>query len=75
MRGEQLGIFTHGHAVVLNPEDARDDPSWPAVLDHLVNHYGDGPGWEEGIWYRIDPSWMVAYCVDPVGVLNQQPAT
>ncbi|MBP2371657.1 pyridoxamine 5'-phosphate oxidase family protein [Pseudonocardia parietis] len=70
MRGEQLGIFTHGQAVVLNPEDARSDPSWLAVHDYLVNHYGDdddGPGWDECIWYRIDPSWMVAYSVDPSG--------
>ncbi|WP_243790312.1 pyridoxamine 5'-phosphate oxidase family protein [Saccharopolyspora gloriosae] len=75
MRGEQLGIFTHGQAVVLNPEDARSDPSWPAVHDYLVNHYGDGdgPGWDECIWYRIDPSWMVAYSVDPVALLDQQP--
>jgi hypothetical protein len=28
MRGEQLGIFTHGHATPLNPPDRPDDPTW-----------------------------------------------
>jgi Pyridoxamine 5'-phosphate oxidase len=76
MRGEQLGIFTHGHAVPLNPEGTSSDPAWPTVRDYLVNHYGDdgeGPFWDESVWYRIDPSWMVAYSADPVGLLEQQP--
>ncbi|WP_367127788.1 pyridoxamine 5'-phosphate oxidase family protein [Saccharothrix sp. HUAS TT1] len=76
MRGEQLGIFTHGHAVALNPEGAGSDPTWPAIRDHLVNHYdgdSDDPFWEDNVWYRIDPSWMVAYSTDPAGLLGQQP--
>jgi hypothetical protein len=76
MRGEQLGIFTHGHAVPLNPEGSSSDPAWPTVRDYLVNHYGgdgDDPSWDESVWYRITPSWMVAYSSDPVGLLNQQP--
>lgn len=76
MRGEQLGIFTHGHAVPLNPEGTSSDPTWPAIRDYLVNHYdgdSDDPFWDENVWYRIDPSWMVAYSTDPVGLLDQQP--
>ncbi|GAA1395128.1 hypothetical protein GCM10009613_44360 [Pseudonocardia kongjuensis] len=75
MRGEELGIFTHGHAVALNPDGADDDPAWPAVRDHLVDHYeddGEGPFWEESIWYRIEPSWMIAYSVDPAGLFDRQ---
>lgn len=77
MRGEQLGIFTHGHAVPLNPEGANSDPTWPTIRNYLVNHYDsddDDPFWDESVWYRIDPSWMVAYSPDPVGLLDQQPA-
>ncbi|TCP56889.1 pyridoxamine 5'-phosphate oxidase [Tamaricihabitans halophyticus] len=75
MLGEQLGIFTHGHAVPLNPEGTSSDPTWSTVRDYLVNHYdgdGDDPFWDENVWYRIDPSWMVAYSADPVGLLDQQ---
>ncbi|ANY06164.1 pyridoxamine 5'-phosphate oxidase family protein [Pseudonocardia sp. HH130630-07] len=71
LRGEELGVFTHGHAVALNPEGAGSDPAWPAVRAHLVDHYeahGDDPFWDESIWYRIDPTWMVAYSSDPARV-------
>lgn len=76
MRGEQLGIFTHGHAVELNPEGASCDPAWPAIRDHLVDHYdgdGDDPFWDENVWYRIDPTWMVAYSSDPAALLDHRP--
>ncbi|WP_433873159.1 pyridoxamine 5'-phosphate oxidase family protein [Saccharopolyspora sp. CA-218241] len=77
MRGEQLGIFTHGHAVPLNPEATSSDPTWPTVRDYLVHHYdgdGDDPFWDENVWYRIDPNWMVAYSADPAGLPDQQPS-
>ncbi|WP_410657595.1 hypothetical protein [Amycolatopsis sp. lyj-112] len=58
MRGEQLGIFTHGHAVPLNPEGtSSDDPTWPAIRDYLVNHYdgdSDDPFWDENVWYQTE---------------------
>lgn len=75
MKGEQLGIFTHGHAVPLNPEGPSSDPAWPAIRNYLVDHYGDDGDesfWEESVWYRIDPTWMVAYSADPAGLLDQQ---
>ncbi|GAB2974742.1 hypothetical protein GCM10027184_25720 [Saccharothrix stipae] len=77
-RTEQLGIFTHGHAVPLNPEGTSSDPTWPAIRDYLVNHYdgdGDDPFWGENVWYRIDPSWMVAYSTDPAGLLDNNPCS
>ena len=36
-------------------------------------YVNDDPFWDENIWYRIDPSWMVAYSTDPVGLLDQHP--
>ena len=30
MRGEELGVFTHGTVETLNPADGPDDPEWPA---------------------------------------------
>lgn len=75
LRGEQLGVFTHGRAVALNPAGASHDPTWPGVRDHLVSHYdgdSDDPFWDENVWYRIDPSWMVAYSPDPAGLLAGQ---
>lgn len=76
MRGEQIGIFTHGNAVPLNPEGTSSDPSWPTVRDYLVDHYDDDPAnpfWDENVWFRIDPHWMVAYSGDPVGLLDRDP--
>jgi hypothetical protein len=72
MRGEQLGIFTHGHATPLNPRDRPDDPTWPNVRSYLVEYYGDDGtwDWDEIIYYRIDPTWMVAYSDDPTALFE-----
>lgn len=58
MQGEQIGIFTHGKALPLNPEGTNSDPTWPTVRNYLANHYDDDPAnpfWDENVWYRIDP--------------------
>ncbi|GAA4904414.1 pyridoxamine 5'-phosphate oxidase family protein [Streptomonospora salina] len=74
MRGEAVGVFTHGAAVPITPKDAEDPEAsgWPAVLEHLVAHYGESPmNWGDDIvYYRIDPHWMTAYCIDPDAVLS-----
>lgn len=65
LRGEDLGVFTHGIAETLNPVDGPDDPQWPGILDHLTGHYGESPlGWGDVVYYRLRPHWMVAYA-DP----------
>lgn len=70
MRGEELGVFTHGRSVELNPIDGESDPQWPFVLDYLRGHYGESAfSWGEVVFYRIEPHWMVAYSVDPAGLL------
>jgi len=71
MRGEQLGVFTHGHARPLNPQYAPHDPQWPETLEYLAGHYGrDAFVWDEVIFFRIEPTWMVAYCPDPAALLD-----
>lgn len=65
LRGDDLGIFTHGRAVRLNP----DHPAWPETLEYLKGHYGaDAFVWTDVVFYRIEPTWMVAYAPDPVSV-------
>lgn len=57
--GERLGVFTHGRAVPLTP----DDPSWGETIDHWSAHDGSDPTtWGDDIrMYRLEPTWMVGY--------------
>jgi Pyridoxamine 5'-phosphate oxidase len=59
MRGEELGVFTHGQAEFLTPE--HDD--FAGIEEHLIAHYGSSPSsWgEEIVYLRVQPTWMVAY--------------
>jgi pyridoxine/pyridoxamine 5'-phosphate oxidase len=60
--GETLGVWTHGHVTTLNPTSGTDDPAWNEVLAHLTHHYGGSPyEWGEIIYYRLEPTWMLAY--------------
>ncbi len=62
LRGEELGVFTHGTATLLNPADRPPDPQWPAVLEHLTGHYGvSALEWGDIVAYQLVPHWMVAY--------------
>jgi hypothetical protein len=67
LRGEELGVFTHGAVEVLNPAGGPPDPAWPAILGHLTDHYGRSPLTFGGdvVYYRLRPHWMVAYAADP----------
>jgi hypothetical protein len=72
MRGEELGVFTHGHVRVLNPVEGEGeaDPQWPEILDYLREHYDTDPlGWGDIIYYRLDPTWMVCYAFEPEKVM------
>lgn len=72
MRGEELGVFTHGRAEILNPAEGPDDPTWPAILEHLTAHYGQSPdGWGDVVYYRLRPKWMVAYAFEPEKVMSK----
>jgi hypothetical protein len=75
LRGEELGVFTHGRAEPLNPKDGPADPDWPAILDHMTAHYGTSPmTWGDVIYYRLEPHWMVAFASQPAQLLAQLPA-
>ena len=66
LRGDDLGVFTHGRAQLLTRAEI---PDW--VEDHLVAHYGSSPtSWGPDIVYCwVDPTWMVAYAFDPAALL------
>ena len=62
LRGEELGVFTHGHVEVLNPEGGPDDPEWPAIVQHLTDHYGWSPyTLGDIVYFRLDPTWMTVF--------------
>ena len=72
LRGDELGVFTHGRVEELNPEAAPPDPQWPAILDHLTQHYGSSPlSWGDVVGYRVRPHWMVVFAADPAEQLPQ----
>ncbi|HEX5199292.1 pyridoxamine 5'-phosphate oxidase family protein [Paractinoplanes rhizophilus] len=59
MRGEELGVFTHGTAEEVKPSGE----DWPELLEYLREHYGkDAFDWEnEVVYYRLRPHWMTVY--------------
>jgi hypothetical protein len=70
LRGEDLGVFTHGTVDVLNPDGGREDPQWPYVLAYLTRYYGQSPmTWGDVICYRVRPRWMAAFASDPQALL------
>lgn len=70
LRGEELGVFTHGAAEVLNPPAGTADPQWDSIHEHLTSHYGVSPlSWGDVVFYRLRPHWMVAYAAHPQALL------
>ncbi|WP_152188628.1 pyridoxamine 5'-phosphate oxidase family protein [Georgenia satyanarayanai] len=57
--GERLGVFCHGRAVRLTPQD----PLWAETIEHWTAHYGSDPTtWGADIrMFRIEPTWLVGY--------------
>lgn len=66
LRGEDLGVFTHGTVEILNPEHGEPADDWPDVLAYLKDFYGaDAFDWDtEVVFYRLRPHWMTAYAPD-----------
>ncbi|MFI6520865.1 pyridoxamine 5'-phosphate oxidase family protein [Spirillospora sp. NPDC050679] len=66
MRGEDLGVFTHGAVEILNPEDGEPAADWPDLLAYIKDFYGDSAfDWEkEVVYYRLHPHWMSVYAPD-----------
>ncbi|REE99980.1 pyridoxamine 5'-phosphate oxidase family protein [Thermomonospora umbrina] len=66
MRGEDLGVFTHGTVEILNPEDGDPAEDWPDLLAYFKDFYGDDLfDWDkEVVYYRLHPHWMAVYAPD-----------
>ncbi|MEV4116066.1 pyridoxamine 5'-phosphate oxidase family protein [Nonomuraea sp. NPDC049695] len=63
MRGEDLGVFTHGTVEILNPDHGEPAADWPDLLAYFKDFYGDDAfGWDNDVvYYRLHPHWMTAY--------------
>ena len=62
LRGESLGVFTHGTAEMLNPLGGPADPDWGSILEYLTAHYGESPlNWGDTVAYRLRPHWMAVF--------------
>ncbi|MGS2592019.1 pyridoxamine 5'-phosphate oxidase family protein [Streptomyces hebeiensis] len=66
MRGEDLGVFTHGTAEVLNPRDGEPAADWPDLLAYFRDFYGDDAfDWDNDVvFYRLHPQWMAVFAPD-----------
>jgi hypothetical protein len=66
LRGEDLGVFTHGTVEILNPLDGDPAADWPDLLAYFQDFYGaDLFDWEnEVVYYRLHPHWMAVYAPD-----------
>jgi hypothetical protein len=72
LRGDDLGVFTHGRVEELNPAAPPPATHRPAILDHLTQHYGSSPlSWGDVVAYRVRPHWMIAFAADPAAQLAQ----
>ncbi|MGI5206963.1 pyridoxamine 5'-phosphate oxidase family protein [Spirillospora sp. CA-108201] len=74
MRGEDLGVFTHGTVEILNPPDGEPAADWPDLLAYFKGFYGENAfDWDDEIvYYRLHPHWMAAYAPD-VAALTDAP--
>jgi hypothetical protein len=71
LRGEELGVFTHGTAEVLNPPGGPADPQFETTLAYLTDHYGVSPlGWGDIVIYRLRPQWMTVFASNPQELLS-----
>ncbi|MFI0793932.1 pyridoxamine 5'-phosphate oxidase family protein [Micromonospora rubida] len=66
MRGEDLGVFTHGTVEILNPQDGEPADDWPDLLAYFKDFYGeDSFDWvNDVVYYRLHPHWMTVYAPD-----------
>ncbi|MFJ9776403.1 pyridoxamine 5'-phosphate oxidase family protein [Kitasatospora sp. NPDC101157] len=67
LRGEDLGVFTHGTVETLNPHGGPAAADWPELLAHFRDFYGhDAFDWDNDVvYYRLHPHWMAAFASDP----------
>ena len=72
MRGEDLGVFTHGTVQLLNPPDGEPAADWPELLAYFQDFYGDDAfDWQNEVsYYRLEPQWMTVYAPDLARLLT-----
>jgi hypothetical protein len=72
MRGEDLGVFTHGTVQLLNPADSEPAADWPELLAYFQDFYGDEAfDWQNEVsYYRLEPQWMTVYAPDLARLLT-----
>jgi hypothetical protein len=75
MRGEDLGVFTHGTVEILNPADGEPAADWPDLLAYFKQFYGDNAfDWDkEVVYFRLHPQWMTVYAPDVAKVTAAGP--
>ncbi len=70
LRGKEIGVFAHGTAQPMNPADGPEDPDWPALLQYMTDYYESSPlSWGDVTYYRLIPSWMVAFAANPADLM------
>ena len=70
LQGEEIGVFAHGRVQTMNPAGGPDDPDWRALLEYMTDYYGSSPlSWGDVVYYRLIPSWMVAYASNPADLM------
>ncbi|MEU3571433.1 pyridoxamine 5'-phosphate oxidase family protein [Kitasatospora sp. NPDC036755] len=75
LRGEDLGVFTHGTVEVLNPLDGEPAADWPDLLAYFQDFYGrDAFDWEHDVvYFRLHPQWMTVFAPDFGALLGKAP--
>ena len=64
IEGEEVAVFTHGVAVVLEDDELAE------VNAHWTAHYGSSPlSWGDVVLFRLEPTWMVGYAANRAEVL------
>ncbi|MER8101442.1 pyridoxamine 5'-phosphate oxidase family protein [Kitasatospora sp. NPDC094016] len=66
LRGEDLGVFTHGTVEILNPHGGEPAADWPDLLAYFRDFYGDDAfDWDNDVvYYRLHPHWTAAFAPD-----------
>jgi hypothetical protein len=74
LRGEEIGVFSHGTAQPMNPAGRPDDRDWPDLLQYMTDYYGSPPlSWGDVVYYRLIPTWMVAFASNPAALMASLP--
>ena len=70
--GEELALFSHGYADLMQPGPERDE-----VEAHWTAHYGSSPwSWGDDVrMYRLRMTWAVAYASDREELLKKRGVT